>query len=40
MNKEVEACDTQENTVVAHGLVCDYVTLNGEVTKVPVTNKL
>ncbi|KAM6967770.1 uncharacterized protein FYW47_006504 isoform 2-T2 [Aplochiton taeniatus] len=40
VNKEVETCNMQEDTVVAHRLVCEYVTLHGGVTKVPLTKEL
>ena len=40
MNKEVETCNMQEDTVVAQRLVCDFVTLHGGVTKVPLTKEL
>ena len=40
MNKEVETCNMQEDTVVAQRLVCDYVTLHGGVMKVPLTKEL
>ncbi|KAL3063671.1 hypothetical protein OYC64_000077 [Pagothenia borchgrevinki] len=40
VNKEVEACNMQQDTFVAQRLVCDYVTLHGGVTKVPLTRQL
>lgn len=40
MNKEVETDNMQEETMVAHRLVCDYVHLHGGVTKVPLTKEL
>ncbi|KAL3066042.1 hypothetical protein OYC64_016059 [Pagothenia borchgrevinki] len=40
VNKEVETCNMQQDTFVAQRLVCDYVTLHGGVTKVPLTRQL
>ena len=40
VNKEVERCNMQENTVVAHRLVSDFVTQHGGVTKIPITKEL
>lgn len=40
MNKEVETDNMQEETMIAHRLVCDYVDLHGGVTKVPLTKEL
>lgn len=40
VNKEVEICNIQEDTLVAHRIVCDYVSLHGGVTKVPLTQEL
>lgn len=40
VNKEVETDNMQEETMVAHRLVCDYVDLHGGVTKVPLTKEL
>ena len=37
VNKEVEISNIQEDTIVAHRIVCDYVTLHGGVLKVPLT---
>lgn len=40
INKEVEICNIQEDTLVGHRIVCDYVSLHGGVTKVPLTQEL
>ncbi|ROJ62551.1 hypothetical protein DPX16_21537 [Anabarilius grahami] len=40
VNKEVETDNMQEETMIAHRLVCDYVDLHGGVTKVPLTKEL
>ncbi|XP_041924790.1 uncharacterized protein LOC121688939 [Alosa sapidissima] len=40
INKEVEVCNIQEDTLVGHRIVCDYVSLHGGVTKVPLTPEL
>lgn len=37
VNKEVEISNIQEDTIVAHRIVCDYVSLHGGVLKVPLT---
>ncbi|KAL6457747.1 hypothetical protein MHYP_G00329770 [Metynnis hypsauchen] len=40
VNKEVEAENMQEDTIVTHRLICDYVTMHGGVTQVPLTKEL
>lgn len=40
VNKEIETKNMQENTLVAHRLICDYVAIHGGVTRVPLTNDL
>lgn len=40
VNKEIETCNMQEDTLVAQRLLCDYVTRHGGVTKVPLTKEL
>jgi len=40
VNKEIETCNMQEDTLVAQRLVCVYVTRHGGVTKVPLTKEL
>lgn len=40
VNKEVEADNMQEDTVVAQRMICDYVSVCGGVLKVPLTKEL
>ncbi|KAK7877584.1 hypothetical protein WMY93_031716 [Mugilogobius chulae] len=40
INKQVQVCNIQEDTVVAHRLVCDFVVRHGGVAKVPITQEL
>ncbi|KAL2082757.1 hypothetical protein ACEWY4_022575 [Coilia grayii] len=40
VNKEIETENMQEETLVAHRLVCDYVAIHGGVTRVPLTHDL
>ncbi|XP_047221759.1 protein tyrosine phosphatase type IVA 1 isoform X1 [Girardinichthys multiradiatus] len=40
INKEIEICNIQEETVIANRIVCDYVSLHGGVIKVPLTPEL
>lgn len=40
INKQVETCNIQEDTVIAQRVVCDYVSMHGGVTKVPLTPEL
>lgn len=40
INKEVETCNMDEETVVAQRLICDYVRVYGEVTQLPLTKEL
>ena len=40
VNKEVETCNMQEETMVTQRLICDYVTVCGGVLKVPITKEL
>ncbi|XP_053084039.1 uncharacterized protein LOC113541107 [Pangasianodon hypophthalmus] len=40
VNKDVETCNMDEETVVAQRLVCDYVRVYGEVTQVPLAKEL
>lgn len=40
VNKEIETENMQEDTLVAHRLICDYVTIHGGVSRVPLTNEL
>ncbi|XP_063076306.1 uncharacterized protein LOC134466336 [Engraulis encrasicolus] len=40
INKEVETCNMQEDTLVAHRIVCDFVSSHGGVSKVPLTQEL
>lgn len=40
INKEVETCNIQEDTLVAHRIVCDFVSSHGGVSKVPLTQEL
>lgn len=40
INKQVEICNIQVDTVIAQRVVCDYVSMHGGVTKVPLTPEL
>jgi len=40
VNKEVETCNMQEDTVIAQRLICDYVTVCGGVLKVPLSKEM
>lgn len=40
VNRGVEVTNIQEDTIVAHRVVCDYVALHGGVLKVPLTSGL
>lgn len=40
VNKEVETCNMQEDTMIAQRLVCDYVGVCGGVHKVPISKEL
>ncbi|XP_063740389.1 uncharacterized protein LOC134883765 [Eleginops maclovinus] len=40
VNKEIETANIHEDTVVAQRIVCDYISLHGGVTKVPLTPAL
>ncbi|XP_065121844.1 uncharacterized protein [Paramisgurnus dabryanus] len=40
INKEVETENMQEDTIVAHRLICDFVVMHGGVTQVPLTKEL
>ncbi|XP_041865260.1 uncharacterized protein LOC121654920 [Melanotaenia boesemani] len=40
VNKEVESENMQEDTIVTHRLICDYVAMHGGVTQVPLTKEL
>lgn len=40
INKEVETCNMQADTIIAHRQVCDYVEMCGGVCKVPITKEL
>ena len=40
INKEVEICNMQPDTIIAHRQVCDYVTVCGGLTNVPITKEL
>ncbi|XP_038549687.1 uncharacterized protein LOC119883194 [Micropterus salmoides] len=40
INKEVEICNIQEDTVIEHRIIYDYVWLHGVVIKVPLTPEL
>ncbi|XP_051559251.1 uncharacterized protein LOC127444103 [Myxocyprinus asiaticus] len=40
VNKEVETCNMDEDTVVAQRLICDHVRVYGVVTQVPLTKEL
>ncbi|KAL2084933.1 hypothetical protein ACEWY4_020451 [Coilia grayii] len=40
VNKEIETENMQEETLVAHRLVCNYVAIHGGVTRVPLTHDL
>ncbi|KAL0170493.1 hypothetical protein M9458_035089, partial [Cirrhinus mrigala] len=39
INKEVETCNMDEETVVAQRLICDHVRVYGAVTQVPLTKE-
>ncbi|XP_062865180.1 uncharacterized protein LOC134327023 [Trichomycterus rosablanca] len=40
INKEVEMCNMNEDTIVSQRLICDYVRMCGGVVKVPLTKEL
>ncbi|KAI2647221.1 Zinc finger protein 474 [Labeo rohita] len=40
INKEVETCNMQEETMVTHRLVCDYVNICGGLLNVPISKEL
>lgn len=40
INKEVEMCNMDEDTIVSQRLICDYVRMCGGVVKVPLTKEL
>ncbi|XP_065136295.1 uncharacterized protein [Paramisgurnus dabryanus] len=40
INKEVELCNMNEDTIVSQRLICDYVRMCGGVVKVPLTKEL
>ena len=40
VNTVVETVNMQEDALVSHRLVCDYVNMHGGVTKVPLTKEL
>lgn len=40
INKEVETCNMQEETMVSHRLICDYVSICGGLLNVPITKEL
>uniref|UniRef100_A0A3B1ILN4 Exostosin GT47 domain-containing protein n=1 Tax=Astyanax mexicanus TaxID=7994 RepID=A0A3B1ILN4_ASTMX len=40
INKEVEMCNMNEDTIVSQRLICDYVRICGGVVKVPLTKEL
>lgn len=40
VNKEVETCNMQEETIVTHRLICDYVNTCGGLLHVPISKEL
>ncbi|XP_073712875.1 uncharacterized protein [Misgurnus anguillicaudatus] len=40
VNKEVETCNMQEETMITHRLICDYVNICGGVLSVPIAKEL
>lgn len=40
INKEVETCNMQEETMVSHRLICNYVSICGGLLNVPISKEL